>query len=68
MKKIIFSILLLTSLAIFGKDSSYVFGWSHLENPDLKIPRGGTTTGPKVNLDTKLALYGRKFRIQTYLS
>ena len=53
MKKIIFSILLLTSLAIFGKESGYVFGWSHLENPDLKIPRGGTTTGPEVNLDTQ---------------
>ena len=53
MKKIIFSILLLTSLTIFGKESNYVFGWSHLENSDLKIPRGGTTTGPAVNLDTQ---------------
>ena len=53
MKKIILSILLLSSLAISANESDYVFGWSHLENPNLKIPRGGTTTGPEVSLDSQ---------------
>ena len=53
MKNILFLILLTISFVSFGEDSDYVFGWSHIDNPDLKIPRGGTSNGPEVILDTE---------------
>ena len=53
MKKYLFIILLLISSITLGKESNYIFGWSHLDNADLKIPRGGTSNGPKVTLDTE---------------
>ena len=53
MKKYIFLIFLLMSFLTYGKESNYIFGWTHLDDPSLKIPRGGTTTGPQVNLDTQ---------------
>ena len=43
-------ILLLTPFA-FDQDSNYVFGWSHLEDTELILPRGGSTQGPPVTLD-----------------
>tara|TARA_B100000787_G_scaffold167370_1_gene154037 strand:- start:98 stop:1168 length:1071 start_codon:yes stop_codon:yes gene_type:complete len=53
MKKLLFIILLLISSITLGKGSNYIFGWSHLNDPDLNIPRGGTSNGPEVILDTE---------------
>tara|TARA_B100000787_G_C16164395_1_gene283079 strand:+ start:165 stop:1208 length:1044 start_codon:yes stop_codon:yes gene_type:complete len=39
------------SCLTYGKESNYIFGWTHLEDPSLKTPRGGTTNGPEVKLD-----------------
>ena len=44
-------ILLLTPFAFEAQDSNYVFGWSHLEDTELILPRGGSTQGPPVTLD-----------------
>ena len=65
MKKYLFIILLLISSITLGKESNYIFGWSHLDNADLKIPRGGTSNGPKVTLDTEPHAYGKNYKIQT---
>ena len=46
-------LLLLTAVNTYSKESNYVFGWTHLEDSNLKIPRGGTTTGPEVILDNR---------------
>ena len=51
MKNLAFVILIFVSLSSFGNDSNYVFGWTQLNDPDLKKPRGGTTVGEKVTLD-----------------
>ena len=51
MKILAIVILLFVSLSSFGNDSNYVFGWTQLNDPDLKKPRGGTTVGEKVKLD-----------------
>ena len=51
MKNLAFVILIFVSLSSFGNDSNYVFGWTQLNDPDLKKPRGGTTIGEKVTLD-----------------
>ena len=40
---------------MFSKESNYIFGWTHLEDSNLKTPRGGTTTGAAVTLDTELS-------------
>ena len=53
MKNFLLLLLLLTAVNTYSKESDYVFGWTHLEDSNLKTPRGGTTTGPKVNLDIK---------------
>ncbi len=44
-------LLFCLSLTILGADKNYVFGWTQLENPELHIPRGGTSSGPTVDLD-----------------
>ena len=53
MKNILFVILLSISFLTYGNESTYIFGWTHLEDSNLKTPRGGTTTGPEVTLDTE---------------
>lgn len=45
---LIFSLVHLTFLSA---QSDYSFGWTHLDIPDVKTPRGGTTKGPSVTLD-----------------
>jgi hypothetical protein len=46
---------ILISFFFFGIVSSeepgYVFGWTHLADPDLQTPIGGSTTGPKIEID-----------------
>ena len=44
-------VTILFSQISFGSDINYVFGWTQLNNPDLMIPRGGTSLGPEVDLD-----------------
>mgnify|MGYP001181218388 CR=1 FL=1 len=44
-------LFILFSQLSFGSQKSYVFGWTQLNNPDLMIPRGGTSSGPDVDLD-----------------
>ena len=51
MKNILFLILISIPIITIGNESNYVFGWTHLEDSNLKTPRGGTTTGPEVNID-----------------
>ena len=53
MKNILFVILLSISFLTYGNESSYIFGWTHLQDSNLKTPRGGTTSGPAVTLDTE---------------
>ena len=53
MKKILF-LLLISHLTLLSDEGGYVFGWSHLDDPELKVPRGGTTSGPDVNLDKNI--------------
>ena len=53
MKNIILLILLSTSFHSFAKEYNYIFGWTQLEDIKLKTPRGGTTKGAKVILDTE---------------
>ena len=46
---------LLISFLFFGIVSSeepgYVFGWTHLADPDLQTPIGGSTIGPEIEMD-----------------
>jgi len=44
-------IFILLSPTLYSSEN-YVFGWTQLNDEKLKIPRGGTTKGPEVNLDT----------------
>ena len=53
MKNIMFVILLTISFLTYGNEYSYIFGWTHLQDSNLKTPRGGTTSGPAVTLDTE---------------
>ena len=55
MKNFLLLLLLLTAVNTYSKESNYVFGWTHLEDSNLKIPRGGTTTGPEVILDNQVS-------------
>ena len=54
--------LLLMSFLTYGKESNYIFGWTHLDDPSLKIPIGGTTTGPQVNLDAQPSAAWKKLQ------
>ena len=49
--RIFFFIAIFFSQLILSSDSNYVFGWTQLDNPDLMTPRGGTSSGPDVDLD-----------------
>ena len=49
--RIFFLIIFCFSQLIFSSDNNYVFGWTQLNNPDLMNPRGGTSSGPDVDLD-----------------
>ena len=44
-------ILLLSFSSLSLSDKDYVFGWSQIEDEQLKNPRGGSTKGPSVELD-----------------
>ena len=50
MKRLLLVTVLFSQIS-FGGDTNYVFGWTQLNNPDLMIPRGGTSLGPEVDLD-----------------
>ena len=57
-----FLIVFFISLFINAEESKYVFGWTHLKNPDLQTPRGGTSTGPEVELDLEPNPYWEKLK------
>ena len=42
--KSVLTILLLLSQFSLGSQYNYVFGWTQLNDPDLMIPRGGTSS------------------------
>ena len=46
---------ILISILFFGivstEEPGYVFGWTHLADPDLQTPIGGSTAGPKIEMD-----------------
>ena len=43
--------LIIFSHSTFASENNYIFGWTQLDNPEIFIPRGGTSTGPNVDLD-----------------
>ena len=49
--RFLFLLLLFFSFNVYGNNQNYIFGWSQLNNPDLFSPRGGTSTGPDVDLE-----------------
>ena len=49
--RIILLITIFFSQLSLSSDNSYVFGWTQLNNPDQMTPRGGTSSGPDVDLD-----------------
>ena len=51
LKSLLLSLALVFSQLSFANENNYVFGWTQLNNPDLMIPTGGTSTGPDVDLD-----------------
>ena len=51
MKKIIFLFFIFLNFTAFSEDSNYIFGWTQLNNPDLKVPRGGSSVGADITLD-----------------
>ena len=57
MKTFLLSVLLLISFSAIAKEPNYIFGWTHLQNSDLKTPRGGTTVGPDVTLDNQVSKF-----------
>ena len=44
-------ILFTLALNISSSEKNYVFGWTQLDNPELHVPRGGTSSCPAVDLD-----------------
>jgi hypothetical protein len=62
MKNYFFIILFLISFNTYSQESNYIFGWTHLEDHNLKIPRGGTTTGPPVTLDTEESIFWKSLQ------
>lgn len=48
-----YCILSISSIFCFGQTSEYVFGWTHLNKTELKTPRGGSTGGIEITLDTE---------------
>jgi len=48
-------ILFLSFSSLSLSDENYVFGWSQIQDIDLKTPRGGSTKGPAVDLDLTLS-------------
>ena len=49
--RFLFLLLLFFSFNVYGNSQNYIFGWTQLNNPDLFSPRGGTSTGPDVDLE-----------------
>ena len=43
--------LIFLSHSTFASQNNYIFGWTQLNNPEIFIPRGGTSTGPDVDLE-----------------
>ena len=60
--KSVLTILLLVSQFSLGSQNNYVFGWTQLNDPDLMIPRGGTSSGPNVSLDNTQSPLWRKIQ------
>ncbi len=60
MKKIL--IVIFVSFLSFTNESNYVFGWTHLDEPSLSNPRGGTTSGPEIILDDRRNEYWLKLK------
>jgi hypothetical protein len=58
----IFFIILSFSLTGLASDTNYMFGWSHLDDTELKIPRGGTSSGPDVQFDDEKSEYWIKLQ------
>ena len=61
MKRILI-LFLISHLALQSDEGGYIFGWSHLDDPMLKAPRGGTTLGPDVKLDKNSSPYWEKLK------
>ena len=60
--KSVVTILLLLSQFSLGSQNNYVFGWTQLNDPDLMIPRGGTSSGPNVILDNTQSPFWQKIQ------
>lgn len=55
-------ILLILASILSSSEKSYVFGWTQLDNPELHVPRGGTSSGPEVDLDQTPNPYWAKLK------
>ena len=51
LKLLVFSLFFFITFHISGQN--YTFGLSHIDDPNVKIPRGGSTKGPSVVFDNK---------------
>ena len=51
MKQILLILLLFFNLSAISAEPNYIFGWTQLNNPELKEPRGGSSVGADVTLD-----------------
>ena len=54
--------LFVFALNIYSEEQKYIFGWTQLNNPDLLTPRGGTSSGPDVDLDQRPNPYWLKLQ------
>ena len=61
-------ILLLSFSSLSLSDKSYVFGWSQIEDEKLKNPRGGSTKGPAVDLDSSTSAAWEKLQEKVSVS
>ncbi|MFL3023677.1 MAG: DUF6607 family protein [Methylophilaceae bacterium] len=53
MKRILYLLLIFFTSFSFSNESTYVFGWTQQNNPDLSTPIGGITVGAEVSLDNE---------------
>ena len=55
-------ILLLSFSSLSLSNENYVFGWSQIDDEELKNPRGGSSKGPAVDLDLSLSFAWEKLQ------
>jgi len=51
LKPFFIAFLLLNCVNCYAESENYIFGWTHLNNPNMQSPQGGTSTGPDVDMD-----------------